>query len=72
MKGQIKRLLAILFVVLFVATLTASAVSTDPDEHWCGNDPYWRIPHSHISEQSGIISVGNEIQIENVRIASMK
>ena len=27
MKGQIKRVLAVLFAILFVATLTASAVS---------------------------------------------
>lgn len=29
MKGQVKRVLSILFAVLFVATLTASAVSAD-------------------------------------------
>lgn len=49
MKGQIKRLLAILFVVFFIATSTASAYSADDGyDYFCGNGipifpdgPWW-------------------------------
>ena len=61
MKRQIIKALAILSLILFVATLTGSAASSDPDDNWCGTIfPYWWI--HHISEQNVIISNGlNEI-----------
>jgi len=59
MKGQIKRVLAILFAVLFVMTLTASAVSAssvaalkissvNAYDDYCGNGLHplvYKIPH---------------------------
>jgi hypothetical protein len=72
MNEKIKKLLAILFVVLFVATLTASAVSADEVKR-CGNEPLRFGPHGPIHEIKGIVSVHNEISTGDVlEIASMK
>lgn len=60
MIGKIKKVSVILFVALFVSTLTASAVSADIDDHWCGNEPRW--PHGSIID---IVSIDKEILIES-------
>ena len=37
--SKVKKMLAILLVVLFVATVTASAVSAYEPGNWCGTKP---------------------------------
>ncbi len=86
MKGKIKKALTILFAVLFVATMTASAVNAE-EAPQCGNELHKWPPNLHphkwppgpdpdprfdrINEQR-IDSLGNGIQTEKAqKIASM-
>jgi hypothetical protein len=46
MKGQIKKVLIILFAVLFIATMTASAVNAEEAPR-CGNELHEWPPHLH-------------------------
>jgi hypothetical protein len=66
MNEKIKRLFAILFVVLFVATLTASAVSADEVKR-CGNEPPRLGPHGPIIEIKISDLFGHEVTTGNVQ-----
>ncbi len=72
MKGQIKKALTILFAVLFVATMTASAVNAEEAPR-CGNEP-----HLHLHklppgpDPDPRIDLINEQRIDSVRIDSVR
>jgi hypothetical protein len=72
MKGQIKKALTILFAVLFVATMTASAVNAE-EELRCGNEPHLHIHKlPPLPDPDPRIDRINEQRIDSIRVDSVR